>query len=44
MAIIEVLFPFSPFASFSGRRVWDWNRPMWGVLAVATVALFLVGL
>ena len=44
LAIIEVLFPFSPFASFSGRRVWDWNRPMWGVLAVAAVALFLVAL
>jgi hypothetical protein len=43
MALVEVLVPFSPLVSFGGRRVWDWNRPAWGVLAVAATTLFLVG-
>ncbi len=43
LALFEVLLPFFPFASFNGRRVWDWNRPAWGVLAVAASGLFLVG-
>jgi hypothetical protein len=38
-----VLVPFSLFASFDGRRVWDWNRAAWGVLAVAVMGLLLVG-
>lgn len=42
LALLEVLLPFSPFVSFSGRRVWDWNRPAWGMLAVAAAGLFLV--
>jgi hypothetical protein len=42
LALLDVLLPFSLFVSFSGRRVWDWNRPAWGVLAVAAAGLFLV--
>ncbi len=42
LALFEVLLPFFPFASFNGRRVWDWNRPVWGVLVLATAALLLV--
>jgi len=29
-------------ASFNGRRVLDWNRYLWGLLAAGTAALLLV--
>ena len=41
LALFDVLLPFSIFVSFNGRRIWDWSRPAWAVLAAATVALFL---
>jgi len=43
LAAFDVLLPFSLFSSFDGRRVWDWNRPAWGALAVAVLGLFLAG-
>jgi ribosomal protein S18 acetylase RimI-like enzyme len=43
LAAFDVLLPFSLISSFDGRRVWDWNRPAWGTLAVAVLGLFLVG-
>jgi hypothetical protein len=43
LAAFDVLLPFSVFSSFDGRRVWDWNRLAWGVLAVAVLGLFLAG-
>ena len=42
LALFDVLLPFSIFVSFNGRRVWDWSRPAWAVLAAATGGLFLV--
>ena len=42
LALFDVALPFFPFASFNGRRIWDWNRVAWGILAVAAVAVFLV--
>jgi ribosomal protein S18 acetylase RimI-like enzyme len=42
LALYDVLLPFSIFVSFNGRRVWNWNRPAWVVLAVVTLGLFLV--
>ncbi len=41
LALFEVLLPFSVFVSFNGRRVWDWNRAAWAVLAAATLGLLL---
>jgi ribosomal protein S18 acetylase RimI-like enzyme len=41
LALFEVLLPFSIFVSFNGRRVWDWSRPAWALLAATTVGLFL---
>jgi ribosomal protein S18 acetylase RimI-like enzyme len=35
LAAVDVLLAFFPFASFNGRRIWEWNRAAWGVLAVA---------
>ena len=26
LATVDVLLPFFPFASFNGRRIWDWKR------------------
>jgi hypothetical protein len=42
VATVDVLLAFFPFASFNGRRIWDWKRAAWGVLAVAVVGLFVV--
>jgi ribosomal protein S18 acetylase RimI-like enzyme len=42
LALFEVLLPFSVFVSYNGRRVWDWNRAAWAVLAAATLGLLLV--
>src|SRR5919202_369373 len=41
LTLFEAPLPFSIFTSFSGRRVWDWSRPAWAVLAIATLGLFL---
>ena len=43
LAAFDILLPFSLFSSFDGRRVWDWNRLVWGVLAVAVLGLFFTG-
>lgn len=42
LALFDIALPFFPFVSYSGGRLWDWNRVVWGVLALAAVALFLV--
>jgi hypothetical protein len=42
LAAVDVLLAFFPFASFNGRRIWDWNRAAWGMLAVAVAGLFVV--
>ena len=41
LALFEVILPFSIFVSFNGRRVWDWSRPAWALLAAATLGLLL---
>jgi ribosomal protein S18 acetylase RimI-like enzyme len=41
LVAVDVLLAFFPFASFNGRRIWDWKRAAWGVLAVTAVGLFL---
>ena len=43
LTVLDVLVPFFPFVSFNGRRVWDWNRPLWGALAVAALILLFAG-
>jgi ribosomal protein S18 acetylase RimI-like enzyme len=43
LAAFDILLPFSLFSSFDGRRVWDWNRAAWGMLAVVVLGLFFTG-
>ncbi|MBN1261367.1 MAG: GNAT family N-acetyltransferase [Anaerolineae bacterium] len=42
LALFDILMAFFPFASFNGRRVWDWNRVIWMGLAFAVLALILL--
>jgi len=41
-AAFDILLPFFPFTSFNGRRLWDWNKTYWGILAAATIALVIL--
>ena len=42
LALFDTALIFFPFVSFGGRRLWDWNRAIWVVLAVAAVAVFFL--
>jgi hypothetical protein len=42
LVLFDIAMPFFPFVSFNGRRLWDWNKIVWAVLAIAAVAVFLV--
>jgi len=41
-ALFDIALPFFPFVCFNGRRIWDWNRPVWFVLAALAVARLFV--
>jgi len=38
--VADILLPFFPFVSFNGRRLWDWNRWVWGGLAVIVIVIW----
>ena len=40
LALFDIALPFFPFVSFNGRRIWDWNKLLWGILTVTAVAVF----
>ena len=42
LLVFEVMLPLFPFASFNGRRVFDYNRGLWVLLAVGVAALYWV--
>lgn len=42
LVLFDVALPFFPFVSFNGRRIWDWNRAAWIILAVAAVIIFFL--
>lgn len=42
LAVLETVVAFFPLISFNGRRIWDWNRLIWGVLSLSAVALMFV--
>jgi len=42
LILFDIAIVFFPFVSFNGRRLWDWNRGIWAILAVATVVVFIL--
>jgi GNAT superfamily N-acetyltransferase len=42
IAVVDTLIPFFPFVSFNGRRLWDWNRWIWGLMAGVIMALWIL--
>ncbi|NTU76106.1 MAG: GNAT family N-acetyltransferase, partial [Anaerolineaceae bacterium] len=42
LLLFDTLCAFFPFASFNGRRVWDWNKWVWLVVAGVTAVLLFV--
>ena len=42
LTLFDVVLIFFPFVSYNGRRIWDWNKLPWGLVALATVILFFV--
>lgn len=41
LALFDTVMIFFPFWSFNGRRIGDWNRPLWALLALAALLMFL---
>ena len=41
ITVADTLIPFFPFVSFNGRRLWDWNRWIWGLMAGVIMALWI---
>ena len=38
-AIFDVVLAFFPFVSFNGRRLWDWQKTVWGILSLSIITL-----
>jgi L-amino acid N-acyltransferase YncA len=43
-AIFDILLIFFPYVSFNGRRIWDWNKFVWTMCAIAVIALIGLGI
>lgn len=43
LLLFDIVMSFFPFVSFNGQRLWDWNKGLWAVLAMAAIAIFLIG-
>lgn len=41
LLLFEVLIPVFPFGCYNGRRVMDWRRPSWAVLAAGSILLWV---
>jgi ribosomal protein S18 acetylase RimI-like enzyme len=42
LSALDIIGAFFPLTCYNGRRLWDWNRWVWGVLAIVAAALFFV--
>ncbi len=42
--VFEVLLPVFPFTGFNGRRILDWRRQSWAILAMGVVLLWVAAL
>ena len=41
LILFDIAMPFFPFICFNGRRLWDWNKIVWILMAVAAIAVWL---
>lgn len=42
LALFDTVLAFFPFVGFNGRRLWDWNKTIWAMVAAAAVAALFV--
>ena len=42
LILFDIAMPFFPFICFNGRRLWDWNKIVWILMAVAAIAVWLL--
>lgn len=42
LAIFDVVLAVWPFVSFNGRRIRDWNQPIWIILALVALVFLLI--
>ena len=42
LILFDIAMPFFPFIGFNGRRLWDWNKIIWALLAAAAIAVWVV--
>jgi len=40
--MFDIAMPFFPFASYNGRRIWNWNKVVWGVMGAVALIVFFV--
>ena len=41
LILFDIAMPFFPFICFNGRRLWNWNKIVWGLMAAAAIAVWL---
>ncbi|MEM9543586.1 MAG: GNAT family N-acetyltransferase [Cyanobacteria bacterium P01_E01_bin.42] len=41
LILFDIAMPFFPFICFNGRRLWDWNKIVWGLMAGAAIVVCL---
>lgn len=42
LLLFDTCLPFFHFKCYNGRKVWDWNKAIWGILAILVLALFFL--
>lgn len=42
LSLFDIAMPFFPFVSYNGKRIWDWNRSVWIVLAALSLVRLIV--
>ncbi|MCE2572984.1 GNAT family N-acetyltransferase [Motilimonas eburnea] len=42
LLMLDLVLPFFPFSSFNGKRLWDWNKYVWGALSLGVMPLLVV--
>lgn len=39
LLFFDTCLPFFPFNCYNGRRVWEWNKPIWLILTIVVISL-----